>query len=269
MTANASARIVGGSEIDESKYPWDVAVVNMKDDIREIECGGALLSNKYVLTAAHCEPITENHRVMIGRISRNDINNDDFLKKIIIPPTKHPQFETFKDVTMEFDIYDFMMLELEQELALCKNHFAKLPAESFDYNILDGVRLELSGWGSVLQRTRKQVLESYPIMGSKRPPTFFYKKLRALSYPLLPSSICKNRYSSMFKAHETTEGSKKTKVKDIDFTKESGSSMLCASSCSNEDLTQCEHRHSIGSCQGDSGCMYEIQISIYIYIYIY
>ena len=48
----------------------------------------------------------------------------------------------------------------------------------------------------------------------------------------------------------------------LDFDKESGASMLCASTCNEEDLSKCEHRHERrGVCVGDSGCKYVIALS--------
>lgn len=50
--ANAEGRrIIMGIETNPWKYPWMVALFSRHD---KAYCGGALISDKHVLTAAHC-----------------------------------------------------------------------------------------------------------------------------------------------------------------------------------------------------------------------
>lgn len=44
-------RIVGGSEVRENEYPWMASLWNAK---RKFFCGGSIVTDQYVLTAAHC-----------------------------------------------------------------------------------------------------------------------------------------------------------------------------------------------------------------------
>merc|ERR1712128_14064 len=49
---NRSNRIVGGVETEVNEYPWQVALVSRTG--RSPFCGGTLISNRHVMTAAHC-----------------------------------------------------------------------------------------------------------------------------------------------------------------------------------------------------------------------
>ncbi|XP_059350111.1 serine protease 30-like [Daphnia carinata] len=50
------AKIVNGDETFEGEFPWMVSLVGLRG---ELICGGVLIHNKWVLTAAHC--IRQDH----------------------------------------------------------------------------------------------------------------------------------------------------------------------------------------------------------------
>jgi len=47
---NAEDRIIGGTDSELHEFPWQVAVI-LK---RVFFCGGALINDEFVLSAAHC-----------------------------------------------------------------------------------------------------------------------------------------------------------------------------------------------------------------------
>ena len=49
---NVDHRIIGGQEVMGNEFPWQVALV--KKGLYKPFCGGSLISDKHVLTAAHC-----------------------------------------------------------------------------------------------------------------------------------------------------------------------------------------------------------------------
>ncbi|XP_060875619.1 transmembrane protease serine 9-like [Metopolophium dirhodum] len=66
------SRIVGGSEVRENEYPWMASLWNVK---RKFFCGGSIVTDQYVLTAAHCfsEVPATNYReihVVLGQTRR-------------------------------------------------------------------------------------------------------------------------------------------------------------------------------------------------------
>lgn len=48
-------RIVGGNITEIGEFPW-LALLSYKKDneIAKYKCGGSLINNRYILTAAHC-----------------------------------------------------------------------------------------------------------------------------------------------------------------------------------------------------------------------
>lgn len=48
------SRIVGGTETDPNEYPWVVALAYISDGQYRVFCGATLVTNSFVMTAAHC-----------------------------------------------------------------------------------------------------------------------------------------------------------------------------------------------------------------------
>ena len=53
-TGNVGYKIVGGTEINYNKYPWFCYLLTKKKDGNSYMCGGSLIYDQWVLTAAHC-----------------------------------------------------------------------------------------------------------------------------------------------------------------------------------------------------------------------
>ena len=51
-SARLNSRIVGGRPADKGAWPWMAALLDKEDE--QPFCGGALISDQHVLTAAHC-----------------------------------------------------------------------------------------------------------------------------------------------------------------------------------------------------------------------
>ena len=51
--------IVGRTEADKNEYPWQVGFV--EKGVTAIRCGGSLISDSWVLTAAHCPQAAYGH----------------------------------------------------------------------------------------------------------------------------------------------------------------------------------------------------------------
>ena len=47
-------RIVGGTEAKQNEFPWQAWLLISLGNGRFYSCGGSLISNQWILTAAHC-----------------------------------------------------------------------------------------------------------------------------------------------------------------------------------------------------------------------
>lgn len=120
-TENVDAiRIIGGEAAKKNAWPWFAILMIQRRAAgrKSPECGATLISDRYVLTAAHCvleqgkKPLRkERMMIRLGEFNLKEQSDDeeDFLVKQIIP---HPRFQSksFKN--------DIALLELDRKVRI-------------------------------------------------------------------------------------------------------------------------------------------------------
>ncbi|XP_020386154.2 granzyme K-like [Rhincodon typus] len=134
--------IIGGHNVKPHSKPYmaSIQVYNCAEKRYVHNCGGALISTKWILTAAHCK--TQGlSQVVLGAhsLSKNEKSQQKFQVKKQLP---HAQF---KNSTPENDI---MLLELSSEAKL--NNYVQLLQlpKNDNEDVKPGTRCTVAGWGA-------------------------------------------------------------------------------------------------------------------------
>ena len=141
------SRIVGGSEAVPYSIPWQVGLVHWGSTYPN--CGGTLISNRHVLTAAHCTYSTiAVIAVIVGdhNIDDNDVFSNGFsqdgTRYDACRIQNHPQYNT------ETRNNDFAVITLRNPVEIgTRVNYACLPASKLEGDFLTGKTVKVSGWG--------------------------------------------------------------------------------------------------------------------------
>lgn len=136
----SNLKIVDGHDTDIAQHPWQVSLQYLRWHI----CGGVLIADQWVLTAAHCvnEPITlKNLTVRLGSTLRNSTGKLMNIKKVIL----HYHFYVFK----KFE-NDIALVQLDSQASGPNIKPIALPSP--DLVIPTGAAFTVTGWGSTSER---------------------------------------------------------------------------------------------------------------------
>jgi len=64
-TLATRGKIVNGDKVEKGSYPWMASLWNTRR--KKHFCGGSLVANRWVVTAAHCIPSSKIQRFIIWR----------------------------------------------------------------------------------------------------------------------------------------------------------------------------------------------------------
>ncbi|XP_030753179.1 brachyurin-like [Sitophilus oryzae] len=176
--APSETRIIGGSEATPNSFPYQVALFIEFPHGRSF-CGGSLISNNYVLTAAHCMDKAKAVDVLLGA---HDIrkNESTQLRLSCDSITVHPNWNYEK---------------LENDIALIK-----LP-HSVSYNTYVN-KIDLSNTG-----TFTESLATLTGWGKTTDYSKVSEVLNQVNLPVLDNSDCTNYYENLIQStHVCTSG---------------------------------------------------------------
>ncbi|XP_044140310.1 serine protease ami-like [Bufo gargarizans] len=136
-------RILGGSPSVVSSRPYLVSL--QVDGIHM--CGGLLISDEWVLSAAHCKPDSVN-KTLQAVLGTNSLTDPKKLVYVIDIQIMHPLYnKTTKQ-------HDLLLLKLPQKVPLSKS-VSPLPYQMEDILIQPNTLCLVAGWGKIRRTGRK------------------------------------------------------------------------------------------------------------------
>ncbi|NXI32290.1 FA9 factor, partial [Sterrhoptilus dennistouni] len=143
-------RVVGGSDSMKGEVPWQVLLVNSEG---LGFCGGSIINEKWVVTAAHCLKPEYIHN-LTAVAGEHDARSDDHMEqwRKVVRLLPHP---TYNASINEYH-NDIALLELDQPLTF--NSYVTpicLGSHEFTNALLKQGVGTVSGWGKQLFRGRK------------------------------------------------------------------------------------------------------------------
>lgn len=146
-----------------NQFPWMVLI--LIDD--EHLCGGSLISEKWILTSAHCTFKKKRFKVMAGIQNFKDFSEPH---RVVVDTTSaftHPDFDT----PQRFD-NDIALIDISAN-PVTFNDYVKpvcLPTFVDEANDFSGVNVTLTGWGKLKDDERTTELHfarNVPIMSNR------------------------------------------------------------------------------------------------------
>ncbi|XP_060634583.2 plasma kallikrein [Anolis sagrei] len=169
--SGVTGRIVGGENASLAEWPWQVSL-HVKLSTQSHICGGSIISDQWILTAAHCTEdlqVPEIWRIYTGILRQSEIKQDTSVFKVqeIIVHSKYRISEAG---------YDIALLKLDRPMnfsvlqqPLC------LPTEEMNTKYTE---CWVTGWGYTKERGQVHDI------------------LQKLKIPLISNQECQTRYQN-------------------------------------------------------------------------
>ncbi|GMT36380.1 hypothetical protein PFISCL1PPCAC_27677 [Pristionchus fissidentatus] len=179
-------RVIGGNEVHVGKWPWQVMlVINtavLNKTTMEVEqdanmCGGTVISDRFILTAAHCTPPQSVIQVYSGIIHGNRYEADITEKKLISAVEMTIPHPEYNDTT---DDNDIAILRLEEPLVFGHN-VSPICLPNKDQSIPDDGQAVVVGFGE----TYREDAGNWDLKDDER--------LRESAVTLIRPEICEDR----------------------------------------------------------------------------
>ena len=127
--------IVGGTAAPDGKYPWQVRLYSSDSDVVGF-CGGSIIDEKWILTAAHC--LLDTDAVMVGYGSNDRTKTTKIeSEKIIV----HPGYIAGEKA-------DVALVKLKKPIPDAKA-IAYADAAQDQALLPDGANVVVTGWGAI------------------------------------------------------------------------------------------------------------------------
>merc|ERR1712236_48207 len=146
--------IINGQQADNNEYPWMVLLAPKREIIdRDNYCGGSLISDQWILTAAHCTPYpvkASDIQVFLGVDSVSSVESG--LRQNIVEIINHPNFKwlTNENGGLIKTDFDFSLLKMQEPVDFFTNqHIRPICLPRNPSNKYEGCPAIATGWGRI------------------------------------------------------------------------------------------------------------------------
>jgi len=157
--------IINGEDVeDASTYPYIASLQVVTEDGNEHNCGGSIISDEYILSAAHCffdedgNQVADNYyNVMVGVVDLTEqggeAGNRQLMeaKQVIV----HPDYDGNVD-------NDIAIIQLNGNLDLDGTYVAAISLATNTQNLTSGQDLTVIGWGDTIGSSDEYEYGEYP-----------------------------------------------------------------------------------------------------------
>lgn len=199
------SRIVGGDDAEEASSPWQVMLY--KRQPQELLCGASLISDQWVLTAAHCilyPPWNKNFTPsqILVRLGKHNRARYEQGQEKIVPIDEiivHPKYNWKENLNR-----DIALLHLKRVVQFDDRiHPVCLPSKQVAQKLMfEGYKGRVTGWGN-LKETWNPSSKNLPVV------------LQQIHLPIVDQDTCRastsvritdNMFCAGFKPGETQRG---------------------------------------------------------------
>ncbi|XP_044745029.1 serine protease 27 [Coccinella septempunctata] len=189
-------RIIGGNKAKFGQYPWQVYI-----KIGSYQCGGVLVSHRYVATAAHCIITAKLKDILVylGELDTQDTGEVSELAPAELHRVRrrliHPKFQYR---TTQPDRYDVALLELLTEAGYAY-YISPICLPDSDIS-LSGRNAVVAGWGKTLPSNElmgTNILRSASVPILDIEECIAWHKVKQISVELHEEMLCAGHKSGM------------------------------------------------------------------------
>ncbi|KAG6462735.1 hypothetical protein O3G_MSEX013433 [Manduca sexta] len=178
---NEASRIVGGHQAGLNEFPWMAKLIYFK----RFYCGGMLINDRYVLTAAHC---VKGFMWFMIKVTFGENNKCNTTTR---PETRF----VLRAISNKFSLQNFdndiALLRLNERVPLSEA-IKPICLPKNNYNLYVGVKAVASGWGTLseegkvsctLQEVEVPVLSNEACRKTKYTPAMITDNMLCAGYP--------------------------------------------------------------------------------------